>query len=180
MSFAILWFDNTDYVVMGLVGSFSLLFAFFLFWAILAPYEKQPYEFFVSRAADQVRRAGKKSVKAVRSMTKRLSAAGGIAQKEPTSPSIGRVPSLELPPNDGGMPDMRTSMSSSVTRRISGTYKQHRKTWSETPSTTVEGDGDPPDTKKSSLDTGQCPEGTRMGVEEAPSAGKGARFYSPV
>ncbi|KAJ3537984.1 hypothetical protein NMY22_g5363 [Coprinellus aureogranulatus] len=38
LSFAILWFDSTDYVVIGLIGSFSTLFAFFLIWAGIAPH----------------------------------------------------------------------------------------------------------------------------------------------
>ncbi|KAJ3526031.1 hypothetical protein NMY22_g10331 [Coprinellus aureogranulatus] len=33
ISFAILWFGSTDYVVFGLIGAFSALFAFFLIWA---------------------------------------------------------------------------------------------------------------------------------------------------
>ncbi|KAJ3505990.1 hypothetical protein NMY22_g17391 [Coprinellus aureogranulatus] len=182
LSFAILWFDNTDYVVMGLIGSFGLLFTFFLFWAVLAPYEKDPYMFFVSHAVQKVRTVGKKvrrgSVQVVKSAAKRLSSAGGVTMGDGSPPRRTRsLSSPQLTPTREAFealgPSLRSSISSSIVKRVGGTHK-HKKTWSEQ-SATVEGDGEPPGgAAKGSLDTGQPQES-----EKAAWPG-GVRFDSPV
>lgn len=190
LSFAILWFDNTDYVVMGLVGSFGLLFAFFLVWAVLAPYEKHPYEFFASRAAQRVRAAGRRlgkgSVKAAKAAALRLSSAGSVSMGHEALSPPGKTKSLPAsshppsPTHDAFGASMRPSMSSTIVQRHSMSRK-HQKSWSE-PSVTVEGDGNISGAaEKKSLDPGQYGgPGVVPNDEKAAWEGKAAKFGSPV
>lgn len=170
---------------MGLVGSFALLFAFFLVWAVLAPYERHPYKFFVARTAERVRKVGKKvrrgSIKAVKSMAKRLSSAGSVDMGSGTPSPPRKAKSLPnpqpSPTHDAFGPPMPSPVSSFVVRRSSAS--QHKRGWSE-PSVTVEGDGDPPGTmRKGSLDVGQV--GGALKKEETGAwEGKAVKFDSLV
>lgn len=62
LSFAILWLDNTDYVVIGLVLSFTIIFLVFLLWTVLVPYMPNPSQYLATRGAKRVPAVKDKSI----------------------------------------------------------------------------------------------------------------------